>query len=247
MSNMDQFSRIENFTRGEMSDDEQRRFEAEMVKNPVLRANYEDFLLARHAAGVLVHESVKNRMQSNKGAKATSRQMGHLRRIAAAIALIILGTLIYSNITLSDKQISSHFLIEVDEVRTRSIDLPGPYVELLTAFTREDFATAVRLYQNEHFDDGFQNPAKKIYGFSLLKTGQYSEAIQVLEELAADSHNVTRSREEFNLALAYLSNGQEDQALEILQGISSDEQNDFHANAKRTLTKIKSPLRKLVF
>ncbi|MDH3649062.1 MAG: hypothetical protein OEQ53_05225 [Saprospiraceae bacterium] len=247
MNNIDQFELVEAYLSGDMSDEERIRFESNMAEDAALQEAYEEMLITRNVKGALVYASVKNRLAGTGTALIVPLYRKPVAQIAAVVAVLIISMVAYTNLQFTNSQIVSDYLALPNELLTRSAENGQGYVDALSAYSAGNYQEVAHIVESESFLPTYPLLAQKMYAISLLKINRTKEAIDIFTVLAANSKNVTRMREEFNLAVAYVQDGQVARAKEVLSSITAKPNHDYRNDASDLIDRINSPLRRLVF
>ncbi len=251
MDDISQTERVERYIADRLTPAERQAFETDLAQDPGLRQHYEEAQLVQMAAQqYALREEVRSIRQAmlteiqpsapvvNIQEHATENQPNHRTnpfnyagRIAAGIALLLVGFLGFQYATLSGEALFNERAVVYSLTANRSAETPErlPEEQLKQQYRSAHFAEVVDTYERLSAPS---LEATFLAGNAYLQQSQGESAAQAFQKVtsASSSQEINRFEEDaqYYLALSYLQTGEVDQALPILEAIRDNPQHSYH-------------------
>lgn len=187
------FDTIEKYFEGQMSAAEAATFEAEMAKNPALKATAENYQIADEAIEVLIESSLRAELKDLRqaGQQATKNEakvvkmkpwLRHLS-IAASVALLVgFFTFQYMGNQYSNQQLMQANYGDVSFSTLRGVNPDNAdnaqlvLEEATAAWEADNYERVIELVQGIPTTDDYYAKAQYMLGHSLYQQGDYKNA-----------------------------------------------------------------------
>ena len=239
---------IDRYQSNEMSSDEVKRFNSDLLTNKALAKEYrleqELDVILRQDKIIDFRKKLLNNYhlgQSKKKAVAIVALGGRKWYMAAAsvVFIMVLGGLLlftmprnYSNDDLFNKYYSTENVLDV----ARSGD--ANIVEAVIKFQEKDYKSATKLF-SVILQSETDNTAAWFYnGIACIETSQFDNAIKSFQRIIKDNNSFYIEHAEWYLGLCYLKNNQKDKAIDQFIVVASNPDNFHRQEAKNILEKL---------
>jgi tetratricopeptide (TPR) repeat protein len=239
---------IDRYQSREMSDDEAKRFNSDLLTNKVLAKEYrleqELEVILRQDKIIDFRKKLLNSYhqgESKKKAVTIVALGGRKWYMAAAsvVFLMVMGGLLlftmprnYSNDDLFNKYYSTENVLDVARSGNANI------VEAVIKFQEKDYKTATQLFSTILQSETDNTAAWFYNGIACIETEQFDKAINSFQRIIADNNSFYIEHAEWYLGLCYLKNNETNKAIAQFRKISSENRNYHKAKAEQLLAKL---------
>lgn len=198
---------IENYLGGDMSEEEKRRFEAELISNTGLRALLETYrtintemhnaqkygeqenALRKTLEGLnKVYFSSGELLQASTPVVPINRSRGYLKiamSAAAAILLVLSAYFLFINNDDAAAMANKYVKNELNHLSQTMDGAKDSLQQGIAAYNKKDFPVALGLFEAVYKAHPDNSDALRYAGTTYLVTKQYNKAIEYFNELAA--------------------------------------------------------------
>jgi tetratricopeptide (TPR) repeat protein len=239
---------IDRYQSNEMSADELKRFNIELLTNKALakefRLELDLDVILRQDKIIDFRKKLLNIYHLGESKKKTVNIVSIGARkwymAAASVAfLMVLGGLLlftmpknYSNDDLFRKYYSTENVLDVARSGNANI------VEAVIKFQEKDYKSATQLF-SIILQSETDNTAAWFYnGIACIETQQFDNAIKSFQRIIADNNSFYIEHAEWYLGLCYLKNNATNKAIVQFQKIASESRNYHKADAQQILAKL---------
>lgn len=260
LSEIERAERIDRYLAGSLGVEEVRTFEAKLPQDEALQREYEDTKMARAVVrnyalrGEI--QSIRRAMgdESSGGTRAvvsaadnpasdpkprtkvrplTPRASTYVGRIAAGVAILLIGFLGFQYATLSPDSLYAEKAMTYQLAASRATDEAArtPEDRLEQQYQAHQFAEVTATYEQ------LRDPSPMaifLAGNAYLQLGQPEPAIRAFREIMKinGSQGINRFEEDaqYYLALSYLKAGRIGEALPLLEAINADADHSYHSS-----------------
>lgn len=254
--------KIDAYFDGDISESEKIRFDQDLKSNSRLRT---EFLLEndlRHAISDVDLLDFRSKLkEAQQRFNETNSKRGHLvtfiKKYAAAAAVIVI--LVVSGLVyfIQPGQYTNERLFKMyyktEDVTGISRSGNGNIVEAVMKYHEKDYVAALQLF-GQILENDPNNFAIRYYsGISYIETGNYDNAVAMLQSVIADNDNLYIEYAQWYCSLAYLAKGEMIPAKSGFEEIVSDPDHYYKEEAASILVKMeqgvegKSFLKKVLF
>ena len=238
---------IDSYIEGDLDQEGAMQFEHELKVNPQLAMEYrleqdldmalsETDILNFRAACMEAQEEVK--YMNSRGTKVVHmvRKYWYAAASLILLAMIVGGVLLLSPGNYSNQKLFKMYYKsgEIGIKRSGSVNM----VEALMAYSKGDFASAAKAFEQVLANDPANIPVMYYCGVSNIETGDYSRAIGLFKQIISDLDNSYVEYAQWNLGLTYLASDQEDKAIIQFGEIADDESHSYYEQALSILEKL---------
>lgn len=239
---------IDRYQSNEMSGDEIKRFNAELLTNKVLTR---EFMLEQDLEVILRQDKIidfrkkllrTSRSGDSRKKVSTIVSLGNRKWYMAAASVVFLmvmgGVMLFtmpgsnSNDDLFRKYYSTENVLNV----ARSGD--ANIVEAVIKFQEKDYKAASRLFSIILKSETGNTAAWFYNGIACIETAQYDHAVQSFQHIIADNNSLYIEHAEWYLGLCYLKNNEANKAMAQFGKIASEDRNFHKADAQQLLAKL---------
>ncbi|MBX2920801.1 MAG: tetratricopeptide repeat protein [Chitinophagaceae bacterium] len=239
---------IENYLEGDMTEEEKRRFEAELSSNAELRALFETYrtinMEMRNAQKYNEQESALRKtleglnkkyfssetpLQSAAPLVSISRSRNFLKIAVSAAAAVVLFFTAYLLFINNDNAVKLANKYVHEDLSHLSQTMDGARDSLqqgIAAYNNKDYSAAVNLFEAIYKTHPDNSDALRYAGITYLVTKDYSRAIACFDELAAKK-DLFSNAGNFLKALTLLQRnekGDKENAKQLLEKVVKEEQ-----------------------
>jgi tetratricopeptide (TPR) repeat protein len=239
---------IEKYLSDEMSADEVKRFNSDLLTNKILAKEFQlekdlniiirqdDIIDFRKKLLKTYHEGAS---KSKAGViVALSGRKWYMAAASLAFLMLVGGMLLftmprnYSNEDLFRKYYTTDNVLNV--ARSGNVNI----VEAVIKFQQKDYNAATKLFSVILKSDNINTAAWFYNGIACVETKQYTEAIKSFQHIASIKDSYYLEHAEWYLGLCYLVNNENDKAIGSFQKIVSEKRNVHKADARKILEKL---------
>lgn len=239
---------IDRYQSGEMSTDEVKRFNSDLLTNNMLA---KEFRLEQDLDVIIRQDKIidfRKKLLNNyhlverkKKAMSIVALGGQKWYMAAAsiIFLMIMGGILlftvpksYSNDDLFRKYYSMEHVLDV----ARSGD--ANIVDAVIKFQEKDYKAANKLFSIILQSEADNTAAWFYNGIACIETGQFDFASKSFQRIIADNNSYYIEHAEWYLGLCYLKNNETDKAITEFRKIASENRNYHKVDAQLILAKL---------
>jgi tetratricopeptide (TPR) repeat protein len=238
---------IDSYVNGEMDEASRKKFEAELKVNRDLALEYnlekdlsksleQEDMIDFRAKCIEAQEEVNLAEKKLVKIVHITRKYWYAAASVLLVGLIIGGMLLFNPGGYSpEKLFRMYYSSEtLGPSRSGNVDM----VEALRCFSKNDFQTAEKLFDEILANDPSNIAVKYYSGISNIEVKNYPKAIQMFDSIVYDGDNLYVDNAEWYLGLTYLAAQQVEQANVIFTKIAADNEHDYNAKAKDILEKI---------
>ena len=260
-SDMERAEYIDRYVAGHLSAEERRAFEAHLSQDQRLRQAYEDIKLSQVLAqdyGLrdeikAIRQAMHQEMATPIATQAIARTptakehttsepdtvrplfrpvSRYIRRIAAGVAILLVGFLGFQYATLSNDDLYAEKMMPYQVAASRSAEEPvaTPAYRLEQAYQSQRFGEVTAAYEQ------MNNPSLMevfLAGNAYLQEEKTAQAIDAFRQIVAvnGSQGISRFEEDaqYYLALSYLKANRIEEALPLLEAINANPQHSYHS------------------
>ncbi|MGQ1911732.1 hypothetical protein ACT3CE_18385 [Marinifilum sp. RC60d5] len=250
MMNEKDFDRIEDFLDGELSDEQLKKFEKDLLTDIDLK---EDLQLHKEVDDAIMENDImalRNKLEAIETPSGAKRKrkikfLSKWNLAAASIVLFIgIGSLMFlldnKNSYSNEKVYSSYYKPYNVVINTRSSDIAvdNILVSALKSYESKDYRTALGLFQ-KILDKDSTNITSNFYsGISNLEINQYNKANRNFTRVLKHKNNLFIEQSEWYLGFCYLMTNERQKAIKQFNLIAQG--NSFYkTKAQEILDKLK--------
>lgn len=239
---------IDRYQSGEMSTDEVKRFNSDLLTNNMLAKEFRieqdmDVILRQDKIIDFRKKLLDNYHLGERKKKAMSIvALGGQKWYLAAASIVFLmvtgGLLLftmpksYSNDDLFKKYYSTEHVLDV----ARSGD--ANIVDAVIKFQEKDYKAANKLFSIILQSEADNTAAWFYNGIACIETGQFDFASKSFQHIIADNNSFYIEHAEWYLGLCYLKNNETNEAIAEFQKIASENRNYHKVDAQLILAKL---------
>lgn len=252
------FDAIEKYFEGQMSATEAATFEAEMAKNPALKATVENYQIADEAIEVLIESSLRAELKDLRQAgqqteitdtsQTTKKEAKVINMrpwirnlsIAASVALLVgFFTFQYMDNQYSNEQLMQANYGEVNFSTLRGVNPDNVdnaqlvLEEATAAWEAENYERVIELVQGIPMTDDYYAKAQYMLGHSLYQQGDYKNATIAFDStVAQEDEKYTDNAQWYAILSAIGADEAMSSIQERLEAIISDTGHGFEQQAR---------------
>lgn len=232
--------RFESYAFDLMSESEKQAFEADLVSDPGLKAEFEEFLHIVNGIRAYEREKIRGMMRESK-LRSLQGGWSSLRRVAVAAAIILLlvipGYVIFRMTTVTSRLAKEYY-----------IEDPGLPVKM-GASTNRLLDEAMIEYKDKQYRDALEkigilkadspdNDTLNYYaGICHFELGENEKAVQSFSSIVNQESNYYYQAK-YNLGLAFIKLGKTEDAISALREVAEKGQDQLRLNAMEILEKL---------
>ena len=239
---------IDRFQSGEMSAEEVKRFNSDLLANKALareiKLEQDLDIILRQDKIIDFRKKLLNSYYLGKGKKkavtivALGRQKWYMAAASIVFLMVMGGILLltmpknYSNDDLFTKYYSTENVLDV----ARSAD--ANIVEAIIKFQEKDYKAATHLF-SIILQSETDNTAAWFYnGIACIETEQFDSAIKSFQHIIAANNSFYIEHAKWYLGLCFLKNNETSKAIAEFQNIASESKNYHKVDAQHLLVKL---------
>jgi tetratricopeptide (TPR) repeat protein len=239
---------IEKYLSDEMSADEVKRFNSDLLTNKILAKEFQlekdlniiirqdDIIDFRKKLLKTYHEGAS---KSKAGViVALSSRKWYMAAASLAFLMLVGGMLLftmpgsYSNEALFRKYYTTDNVLNV--ARSGNVNI----VEAVIKFQQKDYNAATKLFSVILKSDNINTAAWFYNGIACVETKQYTDAIKSFRHIISMKDSYYLEHAEWYLGLCYLVNNENGKAIDSFQKIVLEKRNVHKADAQKILEKL---------
>ncbi len=236
---------IDRYLSGELSGEEKRSFEAELLINPQLK---EELQLEKDLYRILADEKAINLRKKLTMIMKEAKQPKTVKlsasktflRIAATITLLIGLTTVWS--VFNQKSMTNEELFNQYYETDNNLSLyrsgDTKLVEAIRYYQAKEFEQAIVSFEN-FLDNEPGNVAVHFYtGISYIEVAHYEKAIEEFNYIIKDKNNLYIEHAEWYLGLCYLKKEDKELAVEKFTEIANNKESFYQNEASKLLKEL---------
>ncbi len=250
------YENIEAYFEGRLDQPSARLFEELLLKDPLLRKEYQLYLQSLKVAEIFALAELKTSFHEGNLTESSIRQVNSTPKqdsakrvkvrkflsLAASVLVLIISSLSWwANSQYSNNQLINDFYLEPNFSIVRGNQIQEQNLQLAKKFYYlGEYNKAQTLLHNELSDADSLHPDWLFLGHVYLKNNQPKKAVVIFQKICNYKLPQTEANARWHLALAYLQMDEIKLANQVIEKILSEPQNAYHKNAMELKRKISS-------
>jgi len=258
------FSKIEDYLFGDMSEKEKTQFESEIATNNALKKEVNLHKIEHQTMELLVQKDLKANLNEWKKEKLSTTQQEApvisinrnrrlFTRLAAAASVLLIIGMFAGNLLLpsqNNSAIAGDFFNETSIAdranKKEASNLPAILIPGVQAMQAKEYQTAANLF-GAIKDELHQETAQILQAECYFQLKNYEQTINICTPLSNSQDDSIQEKAAWYLVLSYLAQEKEAKAKELLQPILKNPNHSYHPYAKTLEQELDSFWKKFSF